>query len=346
MRVMGPNGIGVIDTHTPLNTTFVPGMPPAGHIAFLSQSGALCGGIIDWTIGRGIGFSRLLSVGNEADVNETDVLPVLAADDISRVITLYLEDVKGGPAFVDALRAAAAMKPVLAIKTGRTASGQAATASHTGALAGVHAAFQGGVQADRRHRGGEHRGPVQRRPGVGLPAAARRQPDRDPDQCRRAGGAGRGCARGGRAAPGAHHPRFRSAIRSFLRRMPRWPGRWTCSAGPARVNYRQALEAVLADPIRDGVGDPGADDAEQAIRNRAAVDAAVEAFGRPPHAAGKPVLACLMGEASLTAAFQAARPDRNPGLHLPGRRSGEHSVRYGSGRGGSQVRPIRPTGKP
>ena len=76
MRVMGPNGIGVIDTHTPLNTTFVKGMPPKGSIAFLSQSGALCGGIIDWTVGHGIGFSRFLSVGNEADVNETDVHPV------------------------------------------------------------------------------------------------------------------------------------------------------------------------------------------------------------------------------------------------------------------------------
>ena len=142
MRVMGPNGIGVIDTHTPLNTTFVKGMPPRGHIAFLSQSGALCGGVIDWTMGRGIGFSRLLSVGNEADVNETDVIPFLAADDFSRVIALYLEDVKGGPAFVDALREAVARKPVLVLKAGRTASGQVATASHTGALAGAHAAFR------------------------------------------------------------------------------------------------------------------------------------------------------------------------------------------------------------
>ena len=103
MRIVGPNGIGVMDMHTPLNTTFVKGMPPKGSIAFLSQSGALCGGIIDWTIGRGIGFSRFLSVGNEADVNETDVIPFLAADDATRVITLYLEDVKGGPAFVDTL---------------------------------------------------------------------------------------------------------------------------------------------------------------------------------------------------------------------------------------------------
>jgi len=124
MRIMGPNGIGVIDTNTPINTTFVPGMPPVGHIAFVSQSGALCGSIIDWTIGNRIGFSRLLSVGNEADINETDLLPVLAADANSRVVILYLEDIKGGEAFVPALRDVAAAKPVLVLKTGRTASGK------------------------------------------------------------------------------------------------------------------------------------------------------------------------------------------------------------------------------
>ena len=172
LRLMGPNGIGVIDTHIPVNTTFVPGMPGKGRIAFLSQSGALCGGIIDWIIGRGIGFSRLLSVGNEADVNETDALPFLAADEVSRVIALYLEDIKGGPAFVEAMRGAAALKPVLAIKTGRTASGQAATASHTGALAGVHAAFRAACKQTGRDRDGQHPGHVQRRPGAGLPAAA------------------------------------------------------------------------------------------------------------------------------------------------------------------------------
>ena len=97
LRIMGPNGIGVIDTATPINTTFVRGMPARGGIAFLSQSGALCGGVIDWAVGRDIGFSKLLSVGNEADVNETDIIPFLAADEASKVLALYLEDVKGGP---------------------------------------------------------------------------------------------------------------------------------------------------------------------------------------------------------------------------------------------------------
>ena len=99
MRLMGPNGIGVIDAHTPLNTTFTTGTIGAGYIDFVSQSGALCGGILDWALARGLRFSRFLSIGNKVDVNETDLLAYLGADDLSRVITLYLEDVKDGTAW-------------------------------------------------------------------------------------------------------------------------------------------------------------------------------------------------------------------------------------------------------
>ena len=173
MRIMGPNGIGVMDTHTPLNTTFVKGMPPKGSIAFLSQSGALCGGIIDWTIGRGIGFSRFLSVGNEADVNETDVIPFLAEDDATPGHHPLPRGRKGGPAFLDALRNAAAHKPVWRSRAGRTASGQAATASHTGALAGVHAAFRAACQQTGVIEVESVEAPLRRRAGTGLPAAAR-----------------------------------------------------------------------------------------------------------------------------------------------------------------------------
>ena len=234
MRIVGPNGIGVMDMHTPLNTTFVKGMPPKGSIAFLSQSGALCGGIIDWTIGRGIGFSRFLSVGNEADVNETDVIPFLTADDATRVITLYLEDVKGGPAFVDALRDAAARKPVLALKAGRTASGQAATASHTGALAGAHSAFPRPVQTDRRNRSRGHPGAFQRCPGAGVSAVAPGQPHRPGHECGRAGRTGRGRAGRRRAPLGAHRSGDPGRAQLFSSPMSRLPAPSTCWA--ARTN--------------------------------------------------------------------------------------------------------------
>ena len=314
MRIMGPNGIGVMDMHTPLNTTFVKGMPPVGSIAFLSQSGALCGGIIDWTIGRGIGFSRFLSVGNEADVNETDVIPFLAADETSRVITLYLEDVKGGPAFVDALRAAATRKPVLAIKAGRTASGQTATASHTGALAGAHAAFRaacrqtGVIEVESvqalfngalalAYQPLPHGNRIALVTNAGGPAALAADVLE---------GAGLRLARTGVAT--------QAALRSFLIPDAQVAGPVDLLGGADEHGYRQALDAVLADPECDGVL---AVLVPQVLVNPVAV---VQAFGAASAAQvepRKPVLACLMGEASLDAAFKAAHEAQIPAYTFP-----------------------------
>ncbi len=314
MRIMGPNGIGVMDMHTPLNTTFVKGMPPVGSIAFLSQSGALCGGIIDWTIGRGIGFSRFLSVGNEADVNETDVIPYLAADETSRVITLYLEDVKGGPAFVDALRDAAARKPVLAIKAGRTVSGQTATASHTGALAGAHAAFR----AACRQTGVIEVEGVQALFNGALALAY--QPLPNGNRIALVTNAGGPAALAADALEGAGLRLARTgietqvALRSFLIPDAQVAGPVDLLGGADEHGYRQALEAVLADPECDGVL---AVLVPQALVNPVAV---VQAFGAASAAQvepRKPVLACLMGEASLDAAFKAAHAAQVPAYTFP-----------------------------
>ncbi|MGQ9491008.1 MAG: acetate--CoA ligase family protein [Anaerolineae bacterium] len=314
MRIMGPNGVGVIDTHTPLNTTFVKGMPPKGHIAFLSQSGALCGGIIDWTVGRGIGFSRFLSVGNEADVNETDLIPFLAADEASRVIALYLEDVKGGPAFVDALRAASAAKPVVALKTGRTAGGQLATASHTGALAGPHAAFRaacvqtGVIEVEHIEvlfnaalalacqplPAGNRVAIVTNAGGPAALAADTLEP------------AGLQLARTG--------VETQAVLRSFLPPDAQTAGPVDLLGGADEDSYRRAMDAVLADPACDGVL---AILVPQALVNSVAV---VQAFAaaaaaQPPPA--KPVLICLMGEASLEEAFRVARAADLPAYTFP-----------------------------
>jgi len=314
MRIVGPNGIGVMDMHTPLNTTFVKGMPPKGSIAFLSQSGALCGGIIDWTIGRGIGFSRFLSVGNEADVNETDVIPFLAADDATRVITLYLEDVKGGPAFVDALRDAAARKPVLAIKAGRTASGQTATASHTGALAGAHAAFR----AACRQTGVIEIDSIQALFNGALALAY--QPLPHGNRIALVTNAGGPAALAADALEGAGLRLARTsaatqaALRSFLIPDAQVAGPVDLLGGADEHGYRQALEAVLADPECDGVL---AVLVPQVLVNPVAV---VQAFGAAAAAQvepRKPVLACLMGEASLDAAFKAAHEGQIPAYTFP-----------------------------
>jgi acetyl coenzyme A synthetase (ADP forming)-like protein len=142
MRLLGPNCIGILDTHLPLDTTFLqPPMPIQGGIAFISHSGAFCAAIIDWSRGQGFGFSQIVSLGNQADVNETDVLPEVAKDEHTRVIVFYMESVSDGQKFVQAARQVTKHKPVIAMKVGRFEAGQKAAASHTGALAGSEAAF-------------------------------------------------------------------------------------------------------------------------------------------------------------------------------------------------------------
>lgn len=141
VKVMGPNCIGSIDTHTPLNTTFVVGMPRAGDIGFVSQSGAMCAVVIDWAQGKGIGFSRIVSLGNQVGVTETETLAALGNDPNTRVITLYMEGVSNGEAFIRTAAKVARRKPIIAIKGGRGKGGAQAVASHTGSLAGSTEAY-------------------------------------------------------------------------------------------------------------------------------------------------------------------------------------------------------------
>ena len=141
IRLIGPNCVGIVDTHLPLDTTFLQPPPPsAGDIAFLSHSGAIVAAIIDWFRGQGIGFSRLLSIGNQVDVTETDLLAPVANDPQTKVITLYMESVASGRKFVNEARKISQLKPLVALKVGRFESGRRAAASHTGALAGTDAA--------------------------------------------------------------------------------------------------------------------------------------------------------------------------------------------------------------
>jgi acetyltransferase len=142
IRMIGPNCIGLLDTHLPLDTTFLtPPMPRPGELAFISHSGAICAALIDWAKEQGFSFSRLISLGNQADVSETDILPLVAEDEHTKVITMYLENIADGTRFIEEARRVVAKKPVIALKVGRSASGQRAAASHTGALAGAESAF-------------------------------------------------------------------------------------------------------------------------------------------------------------------------------------------------------------
>jgi len=142
IRLLGPNCIGFLDTHLPLDTTFLP--PPGpnpGDVAFLSHSGAICAAAIDWARGQGYGISKLISLGNQADVTETDLLVPIAADGYTNVIALYLEGINSGRRFIHEARAVVPKTPIIALKVGRFEAGQRAAASHTGALSGEESAY-------------------------------------------------------------------------------------------------------------------------------------------------------------------------------------------------------------
>ena len=141
LSIVGPNCLGVINTAeaVSMNASFAREMPRAGCLGLISQSGALCTALLDYAKGQGIGFSRFISFGNKVDVNEVDLLRSMGQDPRTRVILMYVEDISSGPEFAAAayeITHGSNPTPIVAIKTGRTAQGAAAAASHTGSLAG------------------------------------------------------------------------------------------------------------------------------------------------------------------------------------------------------------------
>lgn len=137
LRIVGPNTIGILSPHLALNASFVHVAPLRGDLGLISQSGAIVSSVIDWAVAEGIGFSQVLSLGDMADVDVGDCLNVLAADKDTSAILMYLESIPAARKFMSAARAAARIKPVIAVKPGRHAAAARAAATHTGALAGA-----------------------------------------------------------------------------------------------------------------------------------------------------------------------------------------------------------------
>ncbi len=136
LRILGPNCIGMLVPHLGLNASFAHVGALPGELAFVTQSGALMTAMLDWARSRRIGFSHLVSLGEHADVDFGDMLDYLGSDPKTRAILLYIESIEAPRKFMSAARAAARNKPVIVVKSGRSAQGQRAAASHTGALAG------------------------------------------------------------------------------------------------------------------------------------------------------------------------------------------------------------------
>ncbi|MDR7426134.1 MAG: acetate--CoA ligase family protein [Armatimonadota bacterium] len=317
IRLLGPNCVGLIDTHLPLDVTFLP--PPGslpGEVAFISHSGAICAAVTDWASGQGFGLSLLISLGNQADLTESDVLAPVAEDPYTRVLTLYLEGIGQGRRFVEEAAAVARRKPIVALKVGRSAGGRCAAASHTGALAGEEAAYDaafrraGVLRAQTSEELFDWSRALAWCPLPAGPAVA---------VLTNAGGPGV-IAADAVERSGLHlaelQAETQAALRQFLPPLAslRNPVDILASASPE--DYARSLRLLLADP---GVHSalvilppPPRDPAE----------AVVEAIVPVVRAAAKPVVVALMGEALVRVAGERLRAAHVPEYRSPERAAG------------------------
>jgi len=312
IRVIGPNCVGLIDTHLPIDTTFLPPPGPAqGDVAFISHSGAICASVTDWASGLGFGLSQLVSLGNQVDVTESEVLAPVAADPSTKVLTLYLEGVTDGRRFVDAASAAASRRPVIALKAGRSPAGRRAVTSHTGALAGEEAAYNAAFR-----RAGVIRAETVEEMFTWARALAWCPLPRGRAFAVLTNAGGPGViAADALAARGLELAPLSDATRvSLLAILPSFaatanPVDMLASATPAQ--YAECLRLLLADEAVDGalviVPPPPRDPAE-------AVAGALIPVIR---GAAKPVVVALMGEQAVQAAAARLRAARIPDYRFP-----------------------------
>jgi acetyltransferase len=311
IRFLGPNCLGLIRPDVGLNATFGNDDATAGDIALVSQSGALCTSILDWANGNGVGFSAVVSTGISADLDFGDILDYLVLDARTRSILLYIEGLHDARRFMSGIRAAARIKPVIAVKVGRHTAGSQAVMSHTGALVGGDDAFDAALTRS---------GVVRVQSISQLFAAARTLSSRYQSCGNRlliiTNGGGPGVMAADRAAdlglPLAElNEQAMSALNQAL------PATWSRNnpvdvigdAPPER--YHQALEIGLADEGVDGVLvllTP------QAMTRPLEVAEAVIDLAKK---SSKPVLSCWMGEAQVDEARRAFIAARVPTYRTP-----------------------------
>lgn len=146
LRLLGPNCLGLMNPHLGLNATFAPGLAAPGHVGFLSQSGAICTAVLDWSHRQNVGFSAFVSMGSMLDVGWGDLITHLGDDPNTHSIVIYMEAIGDARAFLSAAREVALTKPIVLIKGGRSAEAARAAASHTGALAGSDAVLEAALR--------------------------------------------------------------------------------------------------------------------------------------------------------------------------------------------------------
>ena len=248
MRMVGPNCLGVASPRPEiaLNATVAPAAPPPGDVGFASQSGGFGIAAIDAAAARGIGFSSFVTMGDKADLSGNDFLEYWEQDPDTAVLLLYLDSFGNPRRFGRIARRITTAKPIVAVKSARTAGRRARVVAHRRAAGGGGRDRGRAVRARRRAAGRDGGGDVRRRGAARAPAAAARRPRRGAHQRRRAGDRLRGRLRGGGAAGPAALGRHAQAARrgSAGRRLDREPG------GHDRVGDRGSVRAVAARPAR------------------------------------------------------------------------------------------------
>ena len=311
IRLVGPNGVGVLNPHSGLNTTFIEEIPEPGSVAFLSQSGALGGALIDWARGQGLGLSYFASLGNAADLTETDFIRALHHDPHTHVIALYVESIHHGPEFMATVREVAGHTPVLALKAGVTEAGARAVASHTASLGGSDEAYE----AAFRQAGAVRVQSVQELFETAM-ALAYRQPPKGPGVAvlTNAGGpaavAEDALARQGLQAPEPSEA-TRQALRRALGEYPQLMNPIDMLGAASAPEYEAAArvllqsdeyDAVLAILVPNTANDP---------------EAVAAALARAAAQSDKPVYACYMGDVSVRAGRQRLHQHRIPTFDFP-----------------------------
>ena len=291
LRIVGPNCIGVISPGKGINASFAHLTPRAGDLAFVTQSGAIATGLLDWATARGFGFSHVVSLGDMADVDFGDVLDYLALDRATRAILLYVENITNARKFMSAGRIAARAKPVIVIKSGRSAAGAKAAMSHTGALAGSDLVYDAAFRRAGMLRVHELRELFEA--VTTLSAGMKAKGDR---LAIITNGGGAGVLgtdaldeRGGNLANLAAETL--AALDAAL------PHTWSRGnpvdilGDASRERYAAALHAIIADPNRDAVL---VMNCPVAVAD--SIDAAQAVVDSRPSADGLPVLTCWLGE--------------------------------------------------
>jgi acetyltransferase len=296
MRLIGPNCLGIMMPGANLNASFSAHMPDRGSLALISQSGAIAAGMVDWAAQRAVGFSGIVSIGDQLDVDIADLLDYFAMDEKTQAILLYIEAIKDARKFMSAARAAARIKPVVVVKSGRMAQGARAAATHTGALAGSDAVYDAAFQRAGMLRVSDLRelfdcaetlGRLKSPPGKRLVILTN------------GGGIGvlavdRLVELGG--IPAAITPEIRTKLDAVL--PPTWSG-----SNPVDIigdadsaRYAAALEVLLADPGNDAILVMNVQTAiARADEIAAAVIGVVQKYRAQQRMSPKPVLAAWIG---------------------------------------------------